>query len=283
MGKAARTKAQKAPYCGEDDKVAVAYVHPVEVATVFHLSLLKLFLHDGLTRRRITGGGGHISKFSSANVSSARNEAVRDFLAMARVPDWLWFVDADMEFEPTVLDDLIGSAYLDGERAADIVGGLCFGVNLGDLFATLYGLVDDDGDVRAIRYDEYPPDSMFQVAATGAACLLIHRSVIERMLEAGYNKVYPWFQETELSGRPCGEDFTFCLRAGMLGVPVWVNTAVKVGHAKSHMLTEALYLEQRARKAGAAPADAAPPAVAEVPASKFYKPTLRDDDKGDAA
>jgi glycosyltransferase involved in cell wall biosynthesis len=277
MGKAARTKAARV-YNGEDDKVAVAYVHPVEVATAFHLSLLKLFLYDGANRRRITGGGGHISKYSSANISSARNDAVSDFLAMARVPEWLWFVDADMEFEPTVVDELIRSAYVDGERKADIVGGLCFGAHHGDLFATLYGLVDNDGDIRAIRYDEYPEDSMFQVAATGAACLLIHRSVLERIRDHGFNKSYPWFQETELSGRPCGEDFTFCLRAGALGIPVWVNTGVKVGHMKAQMLTEAIYAKQRAeKKAKAAPVADGEPDLVEVPVPKFYKPTLREE------
>jgi hypothetical protein len=231
-------------YHGEGDKVAVAYVHPAEVSTIFHLALLRLFLYDGATRQRITGGGAHISKFSSANISNARNDIVRDFLNTKS--DWLWMIDADMDFEPTTLEQLLMNA--DPEKSP-IVGALCFGVNHGNLFPTLYGLTKDDaGEVRAFRYDEYPENAMFQVAATGAACLLVHRTVLEQMRDAGFNKTYPWFQETELSGRPCGEDFTFCLRAGNLSIPVWVNTSVKIGHHKSQVLIADMYEKQLAEK-----------------------------------
>jgi hypothetical protein len=241
MGKAARKKQDKPQYARPRDKVCVAYVHPTEVSTLFHLSMLKFMLWDGANTRRITGGGAHISKFSSANISNARNDIVRDFLNTKS--DWLWMIDADMDFEPTTLEQLLMNA--DPEKSP-IVGALCFGVNHGNLFPTLYGLTKDDaGDVRAFRYDEYPENAMFQVAATGAACLLIHRSVLEKMRDQGFNKSYPWFQETELAGRPCGEDFTFCLRAGALGIPVYVDTGVTIGHHKSYTLTEPMYLTQR--------------------------------------
>jgi hypothetical protein len=43
-----------------------------------------------------------------------------------------------------------------------------------------------------------------------------------------------------------GEDFTFCLRAGICGFPVHVHTGIHVGHNKSHVLTAEMYQQQRA-------------------------------------
>lgn len=239
-------------------KVCVGYVHPDQVSVLFHTSMLKTLLWDGVNAQRITGGGGMAAKFSSANISNARNDIVREFLAMKGRPDWLWMVDTDMEWEPVDLERLVRSAYDDtGDTIkAHVVGGLCFGVHDGRIWPTLYALDrTDGGEVGVFRYNDYPrperddEDCMFQVAATGAAFLLIHRDVAEAVAARGFNRTYPWFQETELQGKTCGEDFTFCLRAGQAGYGVWVNTAVRIGHHKSYVLREHMFLEQTSQEA----------------------------------
>jgi len=248
MGKTARLNAARKG--GPDDAtVAFGYVHPDQVSVLFHTSFLQTVLYDKATSNRIVGGA---AKFSSANISNARNDVVREFLAMPSRPDWLWMVDTDMEWAPDAVERLLQSAYDDdGTIKAHVVGGLCFGVHDGQLWPTLYALDYDEGELGVFRYNDYPrperadEDCMFQVAATGAAFLLIHRSVLEQMAEREFNKTYPWFQEMELQGKPCGEDFTFCLRAGQLEHPVWVNTAVRIGHHKSYVLKESMFLEQR--------------------------------------
>lgn len=224
-------------------------MHPDSVSVLFHTSFLKTVLWYKATHDRLVGGA---AKFSSANISNARNDVVREFLAMPSRPDWLWMVDCDMEWEQDAVERLLQSAYDDaGELKAHVVGGLCFGVHDGALWPTLYALDRNDaGEVGVFRYNDYPrptgdEDCMFQVASTGAAFLLIHREVLEAMRDRGFNGTYPWFQETEMMGKPCGEDFTFCLRAGQLGYPVWVNTAVKIGHHKSYVLREQMFLEQQ--------------------------------------
>jgi hypothetical protein len=85
----------------------------------------------------------------------------------------------------------------------------------------------------------------------------VHRSVVVEIGRREFNKVYPWFQETELAGERCGEDITFCIRAAAAGFPVYVNTAVPVGHQKAHVLTIDMYREQRA--AYGRPADVTQP------------------------
>jgi hypothetical protein len=101
---------------------------------------------------------------------------------------------------------------------------------------------------------------MFQVAATGAACLLMHRTVLEKVRDAEHakgNHAYEWFMESTFNGFPCGEDVTFCHRVNALGIPVFVDTGVPLGHVKTYTLTETMYREQRATRP---PASAVPPA-----------------------
>jgi hypothetical protein len=223
-------------------KVVLGYVHPTEVAVSFHESVLGLVMHDFNHDRRIVDGGGRLARYSSANISNARNGIVRHFLDGTKA-EWLWFVDADMSFPPDTLDRLLVEA--DATRAP-IVGGLCFGTDEGQLFSTLYDLtMCEDGRPQMVRYNDWPENTMFQVTATGAACLLIHRTVLEA-LRARHAEPFPWFAESVLGDSPMGEDINFCLRAGAAGFPVFVHTGVEIGHAKAHILTAEMYRKQRA-------------------------------------
>jgi GT2 family glycosyltransferase len=71
-----------------------------------------------------------------------------------------------------------------------------------------------------------------QVAATGAAFLLIQREVLQGV-GIHYPHVFPWFAEAVRQGKPVGEDVEFCLRAGSLGFKTYVDADIKVGHVKT--------------------------------------------------
>ena len=47
-----------------------------------------------------------------------------------------------------------------------------------------------------------------------------------------------------MHGAPVGEDVTFSLRALACNIPIHVDTGVKIGHHKSTLLTEELFLSQ---------------------------------------
>lgn len=231
-----------------NEKVVVAYLRPALVHGVFMECLLDLMLYDIVTHQRIVEGGGRLSFQAGCNLSGPRNEVVKKFLEYGKA-DWIWLIDSDMTFAPDTLERLLEHADPDH---APIVGGLCFALNGdGDIVPTLYGLVGDDpGHMDVTQFNEWPVDAMFQVVATGGACLLVHKSVFERMREFehpnrpgkhGFNDAYPWFQETEHDGRPVSEDITFCWRAGLMQIPVFVNTAVQLGHVKDRLLTAEAY------------------------------------------
>ena len=113
------------------------------------------------------------------------------------------------------------------------------------LFPTIYQFLKrDDDTISTVRVGQYPADTMLQCAATGAAFLLIHRSILEDIRERNFNTAFPFFRGDGARRQPAGEDVTFCLRAGICGAPIYVNTAVKIGHHKSHLLTEDLFLSQ---------------------------------------
>ena len=220
------------------DTVVIAFIHPGQVSAFFNTSVIATLLHDQHNNRRIVG---MMQEWSSANVSAARNSLTNRFLDDHEA-DWLLWIDADMAWEQTAVDALVECA--DPEKAP-IVGGLCFGASQDQLFPTIYQFIKrDDDTISTIRVGQYPTDTMVHCAATGAAFLLIHRSVLEEMRKREFNAAFPFFQETELAGAPAGEDVTFCLRAGICGAPIHVNTAVKIGHHKSHLLTEDLFLSQ---------------------------------------
>ncbi len=230
--------------------VVIAYIHPGEVSAYFTESMQTTRLADvaaddlGRRPRRIVNV---LQEWSSANVSDARNKVTARFLD-TRLPsgetvgDWLLWVDADMQWEPEALDLLMESAH---PTERPIVGGLCFGMVHGELVPTIYQWAHTEvGELVTYRVGHYERDSLVRCAATGAAFLLIHRSVLEAMRAANFNQAFPFFQEVQMGSRPVGEDITFCIRAGHLGFPVHVDTRAKIGHHKSQLLTEDAYLKQ---------------------------------------
>lgn len=219
--------------------LVIGYVHSGSVSSYFAQSMLGTVLYDRATNQNITGIA---NEWSSANVSSARNRIVKGFLDGSKA-QWLLFIDSDMAWDADAADRLLSVA--DKEKAP-IVGGLCFGSNDGRLFPTLYTMGEVDGQPMTMRLQDFPEDTMFRVAATGAAFMMIHRSVLVKMRDHKFNDAFPWFQETQLGDQPVSEDITFCLRAGqVLGYPIHVNTNVKIGHHKTNVLTADLFRNQQ--------------------------------------
>ena len=224
--------------------VVLAYIHPGETSAYFTESILATVLTDfgaaaaGVRARRVVN---ILQEWSSANVSGSRNTVTARFLDGPG--EWLLWVDADMRWEPGAIDALLDVA---DPESRPIVGGLCFGMAPGGMFPTIYQWAEIDGGLTTVRMPDYEPDALVQVAATGAAFLLIHRSALEKIRDRAFSAAFPWFQETELRGNPVGEDLTFCIRAGLCGLPVYVHTGVKIGHHKSHLLTAELFQSQKA-------------------------------------
>ena len=135
-----------------------------------------------------------------------------------------------MTFPRDTLEKLEHAA---GAAEAACVGALAF-TNIGNMgIKPVMTIWDEDRGGAQIM--SVPTDTLQPVDATGAAFLLIHRTLLEKMRS---NLPAPhWFQTMEMDdGSIIGEDIGFCLKARDLGEQVWVHTGAPVGHIKDQTL-----------------------------------------------
>lgn len=216
--------------------VAVGYIHPGEVSAAFHISLLKLMLHE--TARTGTPPFILANRCASGRIIEGRNEIVRDFLDRTKA-DWLWFVDADMGFAPDSLQRLLASA---DRRDRPVMGALCFGLRREAAdpethaerfrtFPTIYVWREFDDRVGFQVVAKYERNAVSLVSATGAACILIHRDVLATIRKQHGDE---WFSALTHPTGPTtfSEDMSFCIRVAAIGVPIHVDSSVKTCHDK---------------------------------------------------
>lgn len=237
MGKARRPKVAKPA----KPSVAYGYVHgDMNESHSFLTSLDLMKQYDALNAQVLQGR--FEVRCGSLGLVAARNQIAASFLQSKH--DWLLMIDADMGFAPDSLYRLLEVAH---PVHRPIVGGLCFvarqfdedGLN-GYRVRPQPTLMDwrecDDGLKRFWSVPLYPVNSVVQVAATGSAFILIHRSVFEKIAE---NVGPTWYDQTHgTDGKLLGEDVSFCVRAWSHEIPVHVHTGVRTNHYKSFWLSE---------------------------------------------
>jgi glycosyltransferase involved in cell wall biosynthesis len=260
---------------GRDGAVAVAYVYNGhQVAYSWHHSMIELIGYDLCHEGRIIRGGYVAMKCGTDGLADARNKAVNLFLKEG-LADWLFWIDTDMGFAADTVDRLLAAA---DPAERPVVGGLAFtqkeeepdgmgGWRCRAAPTVFDWTVLDDGQMGfSVRW-KYPPDALVQVAGTGAACLLVHRSVFER-IEAEYGTWYDRVPNTTTK-QVVSEDLSMCLRAGALGIPVHVHTGVQTTHQKTLWLAQDDYFGQVALS------QLAPPVPAATEETAVIVPVLR--------
>jgi GT2 family glycosyltransferase len=204
--------------------VCVLNVNPGQVSSAFSAAMMNLAVAD-----KVNGWNCLAQRFearSAPNVSKARNELVQAFLGTDF--EWGLFLDSDMVFpEDTIVRLLMAAEHAETK----VVGGLCVMATDEGPIPTIY----NHAPPPAITYlhIDYPDDTLVQVAATGAACLLVHREVFEAVAALYPDEAYPWFKEVERRRNWMSEDLEFCLRAGEAGYSTYVDTTLHIGHYKS--------------------------------------------------
>lgn len=250
-----------------DGIVQIAYLHPEHVSHSWHDSMRRTLDHD------LEHGGRRIARAplnircGSGRLVPSRNFATTLFLD--RTPhEWLFFVDTDMGWEADAVHRLLDVA---DPLARPVVGGLCFalmestydgaGGHRFRIVPTMYkiGHNVETGAASFCYYGPYVEDAVTPVAATGAAFMLIHRSVLEKLRAEHGDRWWDQFYDEE--GTMVGEDIAFCARLGQARVPVHVHTGVKTTHHKEIWLSELDYVQQEAIEVVAEPHPELPPHV----------------------
>lgn len=238
----------KPRYLSGNGKVAVAFCYGGSSQTPqWRQCYTAALLRDAGGKRRIVGEFAH--EVSGVHIPTARCDNVRKFLAHPAKPEWLWMIDTDATFADDTLERMIASA---DPNSRPILGALAFGVGIAEtpdgvpmvnetgafvpqLFPTIYTV---NADSTVTRIDNYPRDQIVQCHATGAHCLLVHRTVLEDARWLDDQHPLPWFRTAVAGGDEVSEDHFFCWKAGRLGYPIHVDTAIKTGHVKTWIADE---------------------------------------------
>ena len=226
-------------------KVAIAWLTGGMTSNAFTLSLLKLILHE--TFRTSVPPFVINERCGTLGIVDGRNEVVRHFLDRTK-SSWLLFIDDDMGFAPDALERLLRSA---DRKDRPVMGGLCFGMRRETpdpenhaerfrYFPTLYAWREFHDRVGFEVMADYPRDKVVPVSATGAAFVLIHRSVLEKIRERDGDN---WFSQVTHPIGPTtfSEDMSFCVRVAACDFPLHVDTSVKICHDKG-----GIFLDERA-------------------------------------
>lgn len=247
--------------------VTVASVHSTSVAHAWHRSVVELVGYDLTANGRVIRGGWLSTSCGADSLAQARNTTVQGFLD-ERQAEWLWWVDTDMGFRPDTVDRLVEAA---DPTERPIVGGLAFAWKeygpdgMGGWRCaprpTIFDWVrDPQSGVEGFQgRSRYPAHTLVRCAGTGSACLLVHRSVFERIREEHGPTWYDRVRGPAPDRLLIGEDLSFCMRAGSLDIPVHVHTGVPTSHAKT------IWVSQEDYWAAATPPPATDPVAVLVP------------------
>jgi hypothetical protein len=216
---------------GGSGQVAIYNLSPGVIRYEFAATLIAMLFYEhnrmqAIGQKSTVGDVG----FSTAGaiLSIYRNVVTEEFLDGPH--DWMFFLDSDMVLEPDTLEKLLEVA--DPETRPIVAG--------------LYMMAQDDGNVPTIchwgkdigtgkyrmhpRPGFIPEDELIEVDGTGSGCMLIHRNALLKM-HANYGPPEPWYGVDTRDGTTVGEDYSFCLRAKDIGIPTFVRTGVRCGHA----------------------------------------------------
>ena len=233
----------------KDQAVTIAYVVGDSVTYSWHRSLVELIAYDSANRHRVMRGGFIAMHYGTGGLIEARNKGVKTFLEEDNA-DWLFWVDTDMGFAPDTIDLLMDAA---DPVERPMVGALCFSQRedsadgFGGYRCTATPTIFDWAHIEGqygwqVRWN-YPQNTVMQVGGTGAACVLVHRSVFEK-IQAEHGNVWYDRVPNTTTGQLISEDLSFCLRARALKIPMFVHTGVPTTHFKNLWLSEEDYWRQ---------------------------------------
>lgn len=182
-------------------------------------------------------GDTHFSISCSSLVYDARNTLAKQ--AVIEGFDRVLWLDSDMDFSP----DLLKRLSADMDEGREMVSGLYF-KRKAPVKPVIYKELGfwrdkekDEVTPIAIPYEDYPKDDIFTIAGCGFGGCLVSVDLIKRV---GDKFGLPF---SPLMG--FGEDLSFCSRVSQLGVEMFCDSRVKMGHVGLGTITEETYFQTR--------------------------------------
>lgn len=204
------------------------------------------FFSSILTQRYTPGYQFSYAIEAGSMVYTARARIVQR--AIMAEADYCIMYDSDMvlpnDTTMRLIDAMEGDMpYPDRERQPkDFVSGLYFMRRLPTkplILKSAEQYEDEYGQQNFVEtYEDYPKDSMFEIAGAGFGCCIMRMDMVKDMIERC--KGNPFQPLPELS-----EDYSFCYRAKEAGYRLWCDSRIKPGHAGLKVYTEADWSKKR--------------------------------------
>jgi GT2 family glycosyltransferase len=209
----------------------------------FVFSLLALKSWDQQVDGYLDHAGWMIAQ-AGTNLPQQRNSVVRTFLEGDA--EWLLFIDTDQRFRFDLVDVMLKSA---DPIERPILSALIMAEKWNPHHRIVPACIGFETlePPTPREYSTIPPQQHWQVGAVGSGCVLLHRTVLQKIWDANRKDAQPWFKYVQWdytdpeTGEEVhdimGEDYVFSLRAQAVGFPCYVDTTIEVGHIKKRTLT----------------------------------------------
>lgn len=221
------------------DSVAVGIVHGHNIEGVFFDSFVRLMT------KRPDVVSEVISVHSGPQLHHGRNELTKAFLEQTKAK-WLLCLDSDMVFDADHVVEMLRTVR--DHPQVKILGGLtwiCQDPRPGpeNMKSNLWSHVGKPEDATVGAVTKFPMNALVTVAATGAACLLIHREVFEKV--GALTPKPQWWNHLQMEMPNgdvdmLGEDISFCVKARDCEYEIFVHTGIEFGHTKRLVLDSRL-------------------------------------------
>ena len=161
-------------------------------------------------------------------IYTSRNDLASKAIEMDA--DFVLWLDSDMTFSPDLARRL--SARLD--EGCEYVSAF-YTTRKNPIRPCVFKNFTADPPVMEF-YEDYPRNSLFEIAGSGFGGVMVSTGLIRRVLEA-YGRPF-----SPILG--VGEDLSFCARARALGARLYCDSSIKMGHIGFTEFTESTYIER---------------------------------------
>ena len=183
----------------------------------------------------------HVAIEANSLVYSARNHLSMKAYDECKA-DYILWLDSDIKFEPDLLERMVKHM----EDGKDMVCGLYFARKFPTspvIAKEIKWDQDKNGTIthEVIRYNDYPKESLFEIAGCGLGCCIMPASLSFEI--AGAFGMSPFEPLPGLS-----EDYSFCWRASKLNKKMYCDSSIKLGHIGMYMFDENTWQKQEGER-----------------------------------
>ena len=188
-----------------NEKISIGVCSPGVWHSLFATSIIDI-------ARSQSQLGQLISLEGSGVISRLRNQVVATFLEKTK-DDWLLQIDTDQIIKVDAFKKLIAAA--DKDKRPIVSGIVHAAWETKHVYPEPVPCIFKAGEDGLFAVHEYPDDSIIEIDAAGTGCIIVHRSVFEKMRDNGdkVNEGDMWcfYRDMPINGSWVGEDIFWSL------------------------------------------------------------------------